>query len=69
MKKIAIFGVGAQGSTIARRMDEHPNVSGIVCADYDSRAAEELSNSLNKASALQLDASDVNNVIKAAGGV
>jgi saccharopine dehydrogenase-like NADP-dependent oxidoreductase len=68
MKKIAIFGVGAQGSTIARRMDEHPNVSGIVCADYDSRAAEELSNSLNKASALQLDASDVNNVIKAAGG-
>jgi saccharopine dehydrogenase-like NADP-dependent oxidoreductase len=68
MKKIAIFGVGAQGSTIARRMDEHPNVSEIVCADYDSRAAEELSNSLNKASALQLDASDVNNVIKAAGG-
>lgn len=49
-------------------MDEHPNVSEIVCADYDSRAAEELSNSLNKASALQLDASDVNNVIKAAGG-
>jgi ornithine cyclodeaminase/alanine dehydrogenase-like protein (mu-crystallin family) len=49
VKKIAIFGVGAQGSTIARRLNEHPDVSEIICADYDSRAAEELSNSLNKA--------------------
>jgi saccharopine dehydrogenase-like NADP-dependent oxidoreductase len=68
VKKIIIAGVGAQGSTIARRMDEHPKVSEIICADYDSRAAGELSNSLNKASALQLDASNVNNVIKAAAG-
>lgn len=68
MKKLIILGVGAQGSTIARRMDEHPNVSEIICADYDSRAAEVLSISLKKASALQLDASDVNSVIKAAEG-
>lgn len=68
VKRIAIIGVGAQGSTIARRMEEHPNVSKIICADYDSRAAEELSNSLSKASALQLDASKVSNVIKAAEG-
>jgi saccharopine dehydrogenase-like NADP-dependent oxidoreductase len=68
MKKIAIFGVGAQGSTIARRMDEHPNVSEIICADYDRRAAEELSKLLNKARPLQLDASDVKNVIEAADG-
>jgi saccharopine dehydrogenase-like NADP-dependent oxidoreductase len=68
VKKIAIFGVGAQGSTIARRMDEHPNVSEIICADYDRRAAEELSKSLNKARPLQLDASDVKNVIEAAEG-
>ncbi len=68
MKKIIIFGVGAQGSTIARRMNEHPNVSEIICADYDSRAARELSNSLDKARALQLDASEVSNVIKAAAG-
>ena len=68
VKKIAIFGVGAQGSTIARRMDEHPNVSEIICADYDSRAAEELSNSLSNATALQLDAGNVKNVIKAAEG-
>jgi saccharopine dehydrogenase-like NADP-dependent oxidoreductase len=68
MKKIAIFGVGAQGSTIARRMDEYPNVSEIICADYDRRAAEELSKSLSKAKPLQLDASDVKNVIKTAEG-
>jgi saccharopine dehydrogenase-like NADP-dependent oxidoreductase len=68
VKKIAIFGVGAQGSTIARRMDEHPNVSEIICADYDRRAAEELSKSLSKAKPLQLDASDVKNVIEAAEG-
>ncbi|MBT8366247.1 MAG: saccharopine dehydrogenase NADP-binding domain-containing protein [Deltaproteobacteria bacterium] len=68
MKKIIILGVGAQGSTIARRLDEHPGVSEIICADYDSKAAQELSRSLNKASALQLDASDVNHVIRAADG-
>jgi saccharopine dehydrogenase (NAD+, L-lysine-forming) len=68
MKKIIIIGVGAQGNTIARRMDELPNISEIICADYDSRAAEELSKSLSKASALQLDASDVKKVIKAAEG-
>ena len=68
MKKIVIFGVGAQGSTIARRMEEHPDVSEIICADYDNRAAEELSNSLDKAKALKLDAGNVNNVIRAAEG-
>ena len=68
MKKIIVIGVGAQGSTIAKRMNEHPGISEIICADYDSRAAQELSNSLEKAKALKLDARDVNNVIKAAEG-
>lgn len=68
MKKILILGVGAQGSTIAKRMNEHPQVSEIVCADYDRQAAEALSRSLNKASALKFDASDVSNVIQAAEG-
>ena len=66
MKKVLIIGVGAQGSTIARRLDEQPNVSEIVCADYDSRAAQELGHSLNKARPLQLDASEVNDIIRAA---
>jgi len=68
MKKIIIIGVGAQGSTIARRMDEHPGVSELICADYDIQAAEKLSSSLKNATALRLDAKDLNNVIKAADG-
>ncbi|WP_372679752.1 saccharopine dehydrogenase family protein [Desulfosarcina sp.] len=68
MKRIIVIGVGAQGSTIAKRLNEHPGVSEIICADYDRKAAEALSNSLNKATALQLDASDVDNVIRAAKG-
>jgi saccharopine dehydrogenase-like NADP-dependent oxidoreductase len=68
MKKILIIGVGAQGSTIARRMDEHPEVSEIICADYDIKAAEKLSSALKKASALGLDAKDLNSVIQAAAG-
>ena len=68
MEKIIIAGVGAQGSTIARRMDEHPGVSEILCADYDIQAAQKLSDSLKKAKAMQLDARDLQNVIKAAQG-
>lgn len=68
MKRILVVGVGAQGSTIAKRMDEHPDVSEIVCADYDKKAAEELKNTLSKASALQLDAKDGKRVIQAAEG-
>ena len=66
MKKIIVVGVGAQGSTIAKRMDEHPGVSEIVCADYDIHAARKLSTSLKKAKAIQLDARDVKKVMWAA---
>ncbi len=33
MKKIIVIGVGAQGSTIAKRINEHRGVSEIICAD------------------------------------
>jgi saccharopine dehydrogenase-like NADP-dependent oxidoreductase len=68
LKKIIIVGVGAQGSTIAKRMDEHPEVSEIICADYDMQAAEKLSSSLKRSKAVQLDAGEVENVIQAAQG-
>ena len=68
MKKIVVVGVGAQGSTIAKRLDEHPQVSEIICADYDEEAAQKLSASLKKARAVQLDASDIDNVIRVAQG-
>ena len=38
MKRLLILGVGAQGSTVAKRMNEEPNVSEIICADYDEKA-------------------------------
>lgn len=66
MKKIIIVGVGAQGSTIAKRMNEDPNITEIICADYDLQGAHALGDTLDKATAMQLDASDVNKVIEAA---
>ena len=33
MKKVMVLGVGAQGSTIAKRLQEEPNVAEIICAD------------------------------------
>ena len=68
MKRIIVIGVGAQGSTIAKRLNDNHAVSEIICADYDFKAARVLADSLGKASALKLDASDVNNVIAAAKG-
>ncbi len=38
MKRILVLGVGAQGSTVAKRMDEEKNVTEIICADYDEKA-------------------------------
>ena len=61
-----IIGVGAQGSTIAKRLDEEENVSQIICADYDLKAAEELGNTLKKATAAQVNANDVNDIVKTA---
>jgi len=34
MKRIIVMGTGAQGSIVTRRLDEEPNVSEIICADY-----------------------------------
>ena len=52
MKKVMIIGVGAQGSTIAKRLNEEENVSQIICADYDFKAADELGKTLEKATAI-----------------
>jgi len=67
MKKVMIIGVGAQGSTIAKRLNEEENVSQIICADYELRAAEELGKSLEKAAAAQVNANNVKEIINAAG--
>ena len=68
MKKIMVMGTGAQGSVIARRLQEEPCVTEIVCADYDTRAAQELEKSLSKAKAIQVNAKNVAEIVKAAQG-
>jgi len=66
MKKVMIIGVGAQGSTIAKRLNEEENVSQIICADYDLKAAEELGKTLEKATAIQVNANKIEDIVKAA---
>lgn len=69
MKRLLILGVGAQGSTVAKRMNEEPEVSEIICADYDEKAVSEMRRTLEKAKALKLDAGKVENIVKAAEGI
>ncbi len=69
MKRLLILGVGAQGSTVAKRMNDEPNVSEIICADYDEKAVNEMEKTLDKAKALKLDAGKVENIVAAAKGV
>jgi saccharopine dehydrogenase-like NADP-dependent oxidoreductase len=68
--KILILGVGAQGSTVAKRMNELDKVTEIVCADYDAKAVEEICHELGaKAKPAQVDASDKASIVAAAQGV
>lgn len=68
MKKIMILGTGAQGSTVAQRMDEEPNVGEIICADYDTKAIDELVKIIKKGRGIQVDASGIENIVEAAQG-
>ncbi len=67
-KKIIIVGTGAQGSTIAMRLDKEPNVAEIICSDYNFRAAERLEKTLTKARAVKVDGRNLNEVLDAARG-
>lgn len=64
--KIAVCGAGAQGSIIARRLDEEAGVSALVCADYDEKAARRVAGACRKARAAQVDARDPGQVLKLA---
>ncbi len=68
MKKIMVLGVGAQGSTIAKRLNDEPGVEEIICADYDKKAAEEMENTLPKAKGVVVNARNVDDIIQAAKG-
>ncbi len=69
MKKILVLGVGAQGSAAARKLDQEPNVSEVICADHDMKAVENVVKSLKKGRGVQVDAHDKDSIVKAAEGV
>ena len=68
-KKILVLGVGAQGSTVAQRMDEEDNVAEIICADYDENAVDGLVRILKKATGVHVDATDQKSIERVAQGV
>jgi len=68
MKKVMVLGVGAQGSAIVKRLQEEPNIEEIICADYDFKAAQVLEEELSKAKAVQVNAKDIDAIVKAAVG-
>jgi len=67
--KILVLGVGAQGSTAARRLDEEEKVKEIICADYDKEAVDKIVKNLTKAKGMTVNAKDKESVLKAAEGV
>ena len=64
--RILILGTGAQGSTVAERMDEEENVSEIICADSDRRAVDALCGLLKKGRPAYVDADDAQAVARLA---
>ena len=61
------MGTGAQGSTIAMRLDEEPNVARIICADYNLEAAQRLEQTLTKATAVKVDGNKKNEILEIMG--
>jgi len=64
-----VLGAGAQGSTIAMRLDQEPNVARIVCADFNLEAAQRLEQKLTKASAVKVDGNNMDEILAASKGV
>lgn len=67
-KKVIVLGTGAQGSTIAMRLNEEPNVSEIICADYNIDAAQRLEQKLDKARAVKVDGNNIDEILDASKG-
>jgi len=69
MKTVLVLGTGAQGSAVARLLEKEPKVKKIICADYDRKAAEILATDLSKAKAVQVNANNIENIVKIGAGV
>jgi saccharopine dehydrogenase-like NADP-dependent oxidoreductase len=69
MKKIVVLGVGAQGSTVVKRMDDEDGVREILCVDYDQKAVDDLVKITKKGRGVRVNAHDTQSIIDVARGV
>jgi saccharopine dehydrogenase-like NADP-dependent oxidoreductase len=67
-RTVAVMGTGAQGGTIAMRLNDEPNVEKIICADYDLAAATRYEKMLDKAVAVKVDARNTDEIVSASNG-
>ena len=67
-KTVMVMGTGAQGGTIAMRLNEEPIVEKIICADYNLGAAKRYENMLEKAVAVKVDARNLVEIVAASRG-
>ena len=67
-KTVIVMGTGAQGGTIAMRLNEEPNIGKIICADYDLGAAARYEKMLDKAVAMKVDARNPEEILEASKG-
>ena len=67
-KTVIVMGTGAQGGTIAMRLNAEARVGKIICADYDFDAAKRYEKLLEKAQAVKVDARNTDEIIKSSKG-
>jgi len=67
-KTVIVMGAGAQGGTIAMRLNAETSVEKIICADYDLDAAKRYEKLLEKAEAVKVDARHADEIVNASTG-
>lgn len=65
-KNVMIVGIGAQGSTVARFIDNEPNTGMILCADQDKDAVDNVVANLRNGKGVILDGTDSDAIANAA---
>ncbi|MBT3185752.1 MAG: hypothetical protein HN342_14640 [Nitrospina sp.] len=66
--KILVAGAGVQGRMIVSRLNETPGVSEVISADYNFEAARYLAESLDKVTAVQVNAKNTEEIVDISKG-
>jgi saccharopine dehydrogenase-like NADP-dependent oxidoreductase len=69
MKKVLVLGLGAQGLAAAKKLDQDPAVSEVICAGRNQAAVDSMAGLLKKGRGVLVDANDKESIVKAAEGV